>query len=121
MWISISLATGIFALGELIVNKFIFRPLKAHYSKKQEKSSDILGISESAFKGVLERLMLFVALHYQLGTILVAFGALKLGTRLKDENVNSISNDYFLVGNFSSILISIGYMVLHLKIIERLT
>jgi hypothetical protein len=38
-------------------------------------------------------------------TVLVLFGALKLGTRLHDEQGCAVSNDYFLVGNLFSVLI----------------
>mgnify|MGYP006893580770 FL=1 len=59
------------------------------------------------FKGVLERLVIFVGLLSGYEIILVMFGALKLGTRLHDEGKNPVSNSYFLVGNLMSVLIAI--------------
>jgi hypothetical protein len=44
--------------------------------------------------------------------MLIAFGAMKLGTRLHDEQDAEISNTYFLVGNLLSILLAmIGAIV----------
>lgn len=36
----------------------------------------------------------------------IAFGAMKLGTRLHDEKDAAISNTYFLVGNLMSMLLA---------------
>ncbi len=54
--------------------------------------------------GVLERLFLYVGLMQGFGQTLILFGALKIGTRLKNEK-DKISNDYFLVGNLVSVLL----------------
>lgn len=54
--------------------------------------------------GVLERLFLYVGLMQGFGQSLILFGALKIGTRLKNEE-DKISNDYFLVGNIISVLL----------------
>lgn len=59
------------------------------------------------FKGILERLVIFIGLTSDYSTVLVMFGALKLGTRLHDEGNKNISNNYFLIGNFVSVLIAI--------------
>ena len=60
----------------------------------------------SIFKGVIERLVLFTALIHNYPQMLIAFGAMKLGTRLHDETDAAISNTYFLVGNLLSILLA---------------
>ncbi len=62
----------------------------------------------SLFKGILERFILFLGLVSQINTILIFFGALKLGTRLKEQQETKISNDYFLVGNLLSVTIAIS-------------
>ncbi len=54
--------------------------------------------------GILERLFLYVGLMQGFGQSLILFGALKIGTRLKNEE-DKISNDYFLVGNIISVLL----------------
>lgn len=60
------------------------------------------------FKGILERLVLFTGLTGGYSTVLVMFGALKLGTRLHDENDKNVSNNYFLIGNLLSAFIAIA-------------
>ncbi len=61
----------------------------------------------SVFKGILERLFLYIILLVELPQGLAFFGALKIATRLRDDD--KISNDYFLVGNLVSVLLVIGY------------
>lgn len=110
-------ALSIFITGEYIVNRFVFKKLKEKYSRlpKAEPEIRILGFSESIFRGIIERLVLYTALYYQFAPILVVFGALKLGTRIKEEKEH-VSNSYFLIGNFTSILIAIVYVVLYLRL-----
>ena len=66
-------------------------------------------------KGICERILLTVALLNGLPHVLTLFGALKLGTRLKrrDAETNPTDeakyNDYYLVGNFISVLVCILY------------
>lgn len=60
--------------------------------------------TSSVLKGMLERAVLFIGLLSGINTVLILFGALKIATRLKDEE-DKISNDYFLVGNLVSILL----------------
>ncbi|MEK0371020.1 MAG: hypothetical protein QQN55_07695, partial [Nitrosopumilus sp.] len=43
--------------------------------------------------------------------IIIAFGALKLGTRLHEEKGSEISNTYFLTGNLISILMAMIYTI----------
>jgi hypothetical protein len=63
----------------------------------------------SAIKGILERMTILIGLLAEYSTILPAFAALKLGTRLADDSKTRISNTYFLTGNLSSILLAIVY------------
>ncbi|MDJ0782403.1 MAG: hypothetical protein QNJ22_10550 [Desulfosarcinaceae bacterium] len=63
-------------------------------------------------KGIVERLVLFTALIHNYPQMLIAFGAMKLGTRLHDDKDAEISNTYFLIGNLLSILLAmIGAIV----------
>ncbi|MEJ2157726.1 MAG: hypothetical protein P8X96_20550 [Desulfobacteraceae bacterium] len=57
-------------------------------------------------KGVLERLVLLTALIHGYPQMLIAFAAMKLGTRLHEEQNTEISNTYFLAGNLISILLA---------------
>ena len=59
---------------------------------------------KSILKGILERLVLLTALIHGYPQILIAFAAMKLGTRLHAEQNSDISNTYFLTGNLISIL-----------------
>jgi hypothetical protein len=61
----------------------------------------------AVLRGVLERGFLFIILIINLPQGLAFFGALKIATRLKNDD--QISNEYFLVGNLISVLIVIGY------------
>lgn len=111
----------VFISGEFVLNYTIFRYIKNYF-----KDDDVLVSNKSTkrfmfmeiqtFKGVLERFVLFVALYCSYTPMLVVFGALKLGTRL--DNKNHVSNDYFLIGNFISILVAIFYVALHGRILS---
>ncbi len=61
----------------------------------------------STFKGVMERLIISVFLISNFPPILIVFGTLKLGTRISEHK--EIKNDYFLIGNLSSILVALIY------------
>lgn len=61
----------------------------------------------SIFKGVLERIFLITGLFLGYPQVIIAFGALKIGTRFQKNN--QISNDYFLIGNFISLLTALLY------------
>ena len=93
--------SAIFVLGELIA--LIIFWLVTKMFKRQLTLSSVL-------RGTLERLFLFIILLVELPQALAFFGALKIATRLKDDN--KISNDYFLTGNLISVLMVIGYYLL---------
>lgn len=108
---------SIFALGEVIVNLTWFRYLKTYFNFEDPSSKDEMKSTKkfllfelSTFKGIMERFILTIGLVFGFSTILIVFGTIKLGTRFKDNQ--EIKNDYFLIGNFSSILISICYFLL---------
>lgn len=61
-------------------------------------------------KGVLERLLLIRGILSGYPQVIIAFGALKIGTRFQQNN--KVSNDYFLIGNFISLLVAIVFVVL---------
>ena len=62
-------------------------------------------------KGMVERFVLAFALAKGLPQILIFFGAMKLGTRLKSDIETEHFNNYFLVGNLISVLLAICYSV----------
>jgi len=73
---------------------------------------------KSIIKGLIERTFLTYSLISGFPHVLTLFGALKLGTRLKSADnekteegrkKESSYNDYFLIGNFISVMLSIIY------------
>jgi hypothetical protein len=61
----------------------------------------------SVFKGLLERLFLITGLVLGFPQVIIAFGALKIGTRFQRNS--KISNDYFLIGNFISLMTALTF------------
>ena len=110
----------IFILGEVLLNFTFFRYLKSYFkfreseaNKENETSKRFLGLPLSVFKGGLERFIVYLCLIIGVSQIVIVFGALKIGTRI-DKN-EKIKNDYFLIGNFSSLFIAILYHYIFLK------
>lgn len=76
---------------------------------------------KSVLKGLIERGFLTYSLYAGFPHALTLFGALKLGTRLKrvektdtkeEQKLQSTYNDYYLIGNFISVSLSIFYFTL---------
>lgn len=63
----------------------------------------------SLLKGMLERVFLIAGMLFGFPQVIIAFGALKIGTRLHEDKNSKISNDYFLIGNFISLLGALVY------------
>lgn len=86
---------------------------------KSIQSSSIIDY-KSLIKGVIERMFLMISLINDYPHALTLFGTLKLATRLKRDNEKdkeSLYNDFYLLGNFISIIISILYVFLYKKFI----
>ena len=91
-----------------VVGLIVFPAINHYLGPAGGKAWDHLAI----LRGMLERLVLFTALIHGYPQMLIAFGAMKLGTRLHEEQGSEISNTYFLVGNFLSMLLAmIGSIV----------
>ena len=111
---TITLFFLIFLFGKLIMNFFVFKYLKKYFDFNEQRANaenkvfkPFIGMELSLFKGLLERFTIYFCLVINLSQILIVFGALKIGTRL--DKTKEITNDYFLVGNFISILTSAIY------------
>lgn len=63
-------------------------------------------------KGMIERVTITVAFINGMPQILIFFGAMKIGTRINDMMQDKGANDYILIGNMLSVLIS--YVYLHI-------
>lgn len=77
----------------------------------------------SLLKGIVERLFLLISLLNNYPHALTLFGTLKLATRLKrddsdDKTKEALYNDFYLFGNFISIIIAILYTYLFNKMIN---
>lgn len=109
---------AICVIGELLVNFTWFRYLKKKFPPPKSTTNSkikILRINISTFKGTMERLIMAICLAIGLTPILIVFGALKIGTRLRSPD-DKIQNDYFLIGNLSSIFISVMYVYVFEKL-----
>jgi hypothetical protein len=118
---NIIIFASIFIIGEIVVNFSVFKYLKKYFRFNEKKANSenettkpFLGMELSKFKGILERLTLFFCLVIGLSQVLIVFGALKIATRL--DKTKEITNDYFLIGNFISILIGAIYYYLQIKL-----
>lgn len=113
MMIKILLYIAIFILGELLINYTWFKYLKNYFNfqEAKESSEKIIFFELSTFKGIMERFLLSIGLIFNYAPIMIVFGTIKLGTRFKD-NVD-VKNDYFLIGNFSSLLLAMLYSYLY--------
>lgn len=77
---------------------------------------------KSLLKGFIERIFLMVSLINDYPHSLTLFGTLKLATRLKRDNdedkiKESTYNDFYLFGNFISIIVSIFYVFLYKQLV----
>ena len=91
-----------------------FQILTRYLGPQDTSARDII---TTILKGVFERLVLFTALLHGYPQILIAFAALKIGTRFSHEEKGSkISNTCFLMGNLMSIFIAIVATIITKKI-----
>jgi hypothetical protein len=86
---------------------WIFSIIRQKFAATGTKRSVAIG------KGLLERGVLLLGLASGQQSVITFFGAIKLGTRLKDANQDRISNDYFLIGNIASVGIAIAEYLLY--------
>ncbi len=87
-----------------IIKKLFYPDSELAMSQRVPK----IGFSD-AVKGVIERLVLILALIKGLPQVLILFGAMKLGTRLTTGTESEAWNDYFLIGNLYSVALAIVY------------
>ncbi|RNC85211.1 MAG: hypothetical protein ED557_00075 [Balneola sp.] len=100
----------IWTLMEVVVHLIFYILNKKMIKSIQEGASPTLNLKD-VLKGILERIVLIVGLMAGYPHVITAFGALKIGTRIKQDE-NKVSNDYFLIGNLISILSAIIVVVM---------
>ncbi len=98
--------TMVLAIGEFSLHFVLFLISKFIGKSNKDKISRI-----SVLKGMLERTFILVSLLYNMPPALTLLAALKIATRIKD-NDDKVSNDFFLIGNLISILFGMAYYVL---------
>ena len=86
-----------------IISIFIFKWIRNTFAKKESNTTQ--KADWSVLKGLIERGMLLLGFVATIPTVIVFFGAIKLGTRFKESNDTKISNDYFLIGNITSAIV----------------
>lgn len=91
---------------ELFAN-LSFRLVFSQLHTREESQKSVRKIS--LIKGVIERLFLVLGMLFGFPQVIIAFGALKIGTRFQSSR--KISNDYFLIGNFLSLLFAMLYVI----------
>lgn len=104
----------IVAVSETILAVFFAATAKIFYKK--------IGIDfTSIIKGFIERMFLMIFLFNDYSSALTFYSALKLATRLKHEEKDTIGNkesnenrfnDYYLIGNLVSVSAALGYVYL---------
>jgi len=98
--------------GEIIVH-FLFFIISRSIGKPNRDKINLATV----MKGLLERTFVAVVLVLGLASAITLLGALKIATRIKDEE-NKVSNDFFLMGNLISVMFGIAYYLLYLKFIN---
>lgn len=104
---------GLLLAGEIVIH-VLFYVISRSIGKP---SRDKVNLA-TMLKGLLERTFVVVVLVLGLASALTMLGALKIATRIKDEETK-VSNDFFLMGNLISIMFGIVYYLLYLEFITK--
>jgi hypothetical protein len=96
---------------ELLANVILF-PVIARASKvaKGSRANKWFCSWRDFWKGELERSMLMLGLWVGVPQVFILFGALKIGSHIKDDK-SEVPNDYFLIGNVTSVLLCLIYEI----------
>jgi len=100
----------LFISVELILYFVVFKILGKVFLEPDSETKSKVDAND-LLKGMIERFVLAFALANNLPQILIFFGAMKLGTRLKNDVVTEHFNNYFLVGNLLSVFLAIIYSI----------
>ncbi len=98
-------ATIIFTTVEIISNLTVFPILNKIYGMRKQAGEKM----PPWFKGIIERMCLIIGISLNYPQILIAYGALKIGTKLGGQSGSSSDKsytEYYLVGNLISIMIA---------------
>ena len=104
----------IYILGEVLAHFVIFPEILKHLTKGENNDSSPKEVDRGGnaqLKGHLERGMLFLGFISGFPQVVIAFGALKIGTYFA-RGEEKIDKDYYLIGNVVSITIALVYTLL---------
>lgn len=105
-----------YILIELISNLLLFPLLNKRYGVSKHEGEKM----PPWLKGGIERICLITGILLGVPHVLVAFGALKIGTKLGGEahsNEEKTNTEYYLIGNLISITIAFLFIYLKDKIL----
>ncbi|HBG71048.1 MAG: hypothetical protein A2W93_02910 [Bacteroidetes bacterium GWF2_43_63] len=111
-----SLTNWIYLIFTILAAEFLLALLFSQWSRRLSEKSKVKGID--IFKGIFERQFLFITLINGIPHGLMVFSALKLAMRIKkhdssDAEAEEKYNNFFLIGNFLSVLVALGYAWLY--------
>lgn len=105
------------AVGEVVFH-LVFAVTSRLFAFEVDKSARW----REAAKGILERIMLSFGVAHGVITVIIAFAALKVATKISlssneaDKGKIARHNDYFIVGNVLSIFFALSYAILARKL-----
>ena len=103
-----AIIAAIFLLVEAILYLVLFRALGRMFLKPDPTTPP--GVTAiDLIKGAFERFVIAYGLALGYPHILTLFGAMKLGTRLKDSSDTPAFNNYYLIGNLASVCVAMAY------------
>ena len=105
--ITFALAAFLYLLAEFLVAPILFRLIRKRFGRTESDDVPPETIKAAKFKGRFERAVLLLGLLGSYAHVLTLFGALKIATRIK-EDPDEVSNDYFLIGNLTSVALVLG-------------
>ncbi len=114
-----SLENAIYLFIAILAAEFLLAIIFNQWSSRLSGKTDIRWMD--FFKGIFERQFLFITLINGLPHGLMVFSALKLAMRIKKHDVSDAEaeekyNNFFLIGNFISVLVALGYAWLYARL-----
>lgn len=100
-----------FVIGEIVAIP-IFAFMRSILGPPPKEGDDAVvghSMAQAMAKGIVERAFIYISLLAGVPHALTALGALKIATRISENPDDKISNDYFLIGNLTSIGLAVCY------------
>jgi len=105
----------IYIVGEAIA-VYIFNIIKKWLNIGETDGNKTIAIAA----GMIERIVLYSGLVINVQQVIIMFGALKIGTMVSAKKDKGIRTEYFLIGNFISVLLALAYYFAYTKIKHHL-